>query len=153
MTLEMNQFSMRVIALVSGVLAGSVTGFAGELWGEHAAWAQAAPEQALTILADAQEANANTGVVVATGNVSISYPAESVTAQSQRATYYTQEQRIVLEGNVLITQQQNQLQAESVTYLIEEGTIQATPNSGQQVQSIYVFPQSSSETETPQVVQ
>lgn len=103
-------------------------------------WGQAPSGRALTILADTQEANANTGVITATGNVSIQFPAEGVVAQSQKATYYTQEQRIVLEGGVVITQKQNQLQAEQVTYLVSEGKIEAMPGSGQQVESVYVFP-------------
>lgn len=96
--------------------------------------------RALTIRADIQEANANTGVVTARGNVTINYPAEQVSARSQMLTYFTREQRIILEGGVSISQQQNQLQAERVTYLVEEGTIQAEPASGQQVETIYIFP-------------
>ncbi|MGF1574793.1 MAG: LptA/OstA family protein [Cyanophyceae cyanobacterium] len=107
--------------------------------------------RALTIRADSQEANANTGVVTAQGNVTISYPAEQVTARSQRLTYYTREQRIVLEGGVSISQEQNQLQAETVTYLVEQGTISAEPAAGQQVETIYVFPDPpSADPETPE---
>ncbi|MEN9205244.1 MAG: LptA/OstA family protein [Thermostichales cyanobacterium DRC_bins_46] len=100
------------------------------------AWAQGA---SLTIRADVQEANAITGVIVATGNVQISYPAQNLVATAQRATYFTKEQRVVLEGGVSVTQNANRLQAETITYLISEGTIQARPASGQQVETIYVF--------------
>jgi len=103
-----------------------------------AAWAQ---RSSLTIRADVQEANALTGIITATGNVQISYPAQNVVATAQRATYFTREQRVVLEGGVNVTQDSNRLQAESITYLIAEGTIQARPASGQQVETIYVFPE------------
>lgn len=129
----------------------------GSLWivglGLTTGWtgsALAQDNRALTIRADSQEANANTGVVTAQGNVSIGYPAEGVTARSQKLTYYTQEQRIVLEGEVSITQQQNQLQAERVTYLVEQGTIQAEPAPGQQVETIYIFPDPAGPSETPE---
>lgn len=104
-------------------------------------WAQESPERALRIRADSQEANATTGVIVARGNVGITYPAENVQAQAQLATYYTREQRIVLEGQVQISQDQNQLRAEKVTYLVETGEIQAEPQGGDQVESVYVFPE------------
>ncbi|NJK63542.1 MAG: hypothetical protein HC921_13415 [Synechococcaceae cyanobacterium SM2_3_1] len=108
-------------------------------------WAQESPERALRIRADSQEANATTGVIIARGNVGITYPAENVQAQAQLATYYTREQRIVLEGQVQISQDQNQLRAEKVTYLVESGEIQAEPQGGDQVESVYVFPESNLE--------
>lgn len=97
-------------------------------------------ERALIIKADSQEANSNTGIITAKGNVSITYPVEDVTARSQKATYYVQEQRILLEGSVTITQRENKLQAEKVTYLLTDGTIQADPAGGQQVESVYILP-------------
>ncbi|MDX2271255.1 MAG: LptA/OstA family protein [Cyanobacteriota bacterium] len=100
----------------------------------------AQPSRAISITADSQEANANTGVIIAVGNVSISYPAEQVTAKAQKAIYYTQEQRIELEGQVVITQKQNRLQAEKITYQVREGTIQALPSAGQQVETLYILP-------------
>ncbi len=125
----------------------AITGWAvglSLLWGGYG-WAQESPERALRIRADSQEANATTGVIVARGNVGITYPAENVQAQAQLATYFTREQRIVLEGQVLITQDQNQLRAEKVTYLVETGEIQAEPQGGDQVESVYVFPESALE--------
>ncbi|MEM9566762.1 MAG: LptA/OstA family protein [Cyanobacteria bacterium P01_E01_bin.34] len=97
-------------------------------------------ERALTVVADSQSANTNTGVIVAEGNVTIRYPAEQVVGQSQKATYYTREQRIVMEGNVDVVQGDNRLQAETVTYLLERNTIEALPTAGGQVESVYVFP-------------
>lgn len=99
-----------------------------------------AQDRALTILADIQSADANAGIIQADGNVIIRYPAESIEATAQQATYYTNEQRIVLQGGVTITQNQNTVQAETVTYLVLTGTIEAAPASGQQVESVYFFP-------------
>ncbi|MEL7083911.1 MAG: LptA/OstA family protein [Cyanobacteria bacterium J06597_1] len=102
--------------------------------------AMAQSERALTVVADSQSANTNTGVIVAEGNVTIRYPAEQVVGQSQKATYYTREQRIVMEGSVDVVQGDNRLQAETVTYLLERNTIEALPTAGGQVESVYVFP-------------
>ncbi len=103
------------------------------------AWSQ--NPRAISINADAQEANANTGVFTAIGNVTLNFPAERLTARAQRAVYYSREQRIELEGQVTISQGDNQLQAEKVIYRIDQGTIQAVPVAGRQVESIYVLPE------------
>ena len=135
--------------IVAGATGSLLLGMVGIMTMAGSALAQ--DSRALTIRADSQEANANTGVVTAQGNVTISYPAEQVTARSQRLTYYTREQRIVLEGGVSISQEQNQLQAETVTYWVEQGTISAEPAAGQQVETIYVFPDPpSAAPETPE---
>ncbi|MFS8886701.1 LptA/OstA family protein [Synechococcus sp. H70.2] len=103
------------------------------------AWGQ--NPRAISISADVQEANANTGVFVATGNVTLSFPAERLTARAQKAVYYSKEQRIELEGRVTIRQGENQLQAEKVIYHLGKGILQAVPLPGQQVESIYVLPE------------
>ncbi|MGQ9838636.1 MAG: LptA/OstA family protein [Cyanobacteriota bacterium] len=119
---------------LGGLLAvGLFLGTGIPAWGQN--------PRAISISADAQEANANTGVFTAIGNVTLSFPAERLTARAQRAVYYSQEQRIELEGQVTITQGDNQLQAEKVIYRIDQGTIQAVPVAGQQVESIYVLPE------------
>jgi lipopolysaccharide export system protein LptA len=100
----------------------------------------AAPGQALTLRADVQEANAITGVITARGNVQINYPARQIQATSVQAQYYSREKRIVLQGDVYVLQGSNSLRGETVTYLIEEGRFVAMPNSGQQVESIYLVP-------------
>jgi lipopolysaccharide export system protein LptA len=99
-----------------------------------------APGQALTLRADVQEANAITGVITARGNVQINYPARQIQATSVQAQYYSREKRIVLQGDVYVLQGSNSLRGETVTYLIDEGRFVALPNSGQQVESIYVVP-------------
>lgn len=96
------------------------------------------PSQALTLRADVQEANAVTGVITARGNVQINYPARQIQATSVQAQYYSRERRIVLTGNVYVLQNGNSLQGEVITYLIDEGRFVALPDSGQQVESIYI---------------
>ncbi len=96
---------------------------------------------ALTIRADVQEANANTGVVTARGNVRIDYPARQIVATAAQAQYFANEQKIVLSGNVVITQQGvNSIRAETVTYLVNDGQFIALPPKEQQVESVYVIP-------------
>ncbi|MFQ3614368.1 MAG: LptA/OstA family protein [Cyanobacteriota bacterium] len=119
---------------LGGLLAvGLLLGSGIPAWGQN--------PRAISINADFQEANANTGVFIATGNVTLNFPAERLSARAQRAVYYSQEQRIELEGQVTISQGDNQLQAEKVIYRIDQGTIQAVPVAGRQVESIYVLPE------------
>jgi lipopolysaccharide export system protein LptA len=96
----------------------------------------------ITLRADVQEANANTGIITARGNVRIDYPARQIVATSTQAQYYSRERRIILTGNVHIQQEGNSIRAETVTYLIDEGRFVATPNTSQQVESIYIVPES-----------
>lgn len=95
-----------------------------------------APQQALTLKADIQQANANTGVVTARGNVQLIYPARQIQATAFQAQYFSRERRIVLSGNVYVLQQGNSLRAETVTYLIDEGRFVALPTPNRQVESV-----------------
>lgn len=96
---------------------------------------------ALTIRADVQEANANTGVVTARGNVRIDYPARQIVATAAQAQYFANEQKIVLSGNVVVTQQGvNSIRAETITYLVDTGQFIALPAKDQQVESVYIVP-------------
>jgi lipopolysaccharide export system protein LptA len=100
---------------------------------------QAQTNTALTIRADVQEANSNTGVVTATGNVKMSYPARQIDAIAEQAQYFSKEQRVVLTGNVIVTQEGvNSIKAQTVTYLVSEGKFVASPPANQQVETIYV---------------
>ena len=102
---------------------------------------QAQTNTALTIRADIQEANSNTGVVTATGNVRMSYPARQIDAIAEQAQYFSKEQRVVLTGNVIVTQEGvNSIKAQTVTYLVSEGKFVASPPANQQVETIYVVP-------------
>lgn len=87
------------------------------------------------------EANSNTGVVTAIGNVRIDYPNRQIFSTSAQAQYYSNEQRIVLSGNVYVDQQGNTLRAETVTYLITEGRFVATPAANRQVEAVYNLPE------------
>ncbi len=102
---------------------------------------QAQSNTALTIRADVQEANSITGVVTATGNVKMSYPARQIDAVAEQAQYFSKEQRVVLTGNVVVTQEGvNSIKAQTITYLVSEGKFVASPPNNQQVESIYVVP-------------
>lgn len=104
--------------------------------------AQAQTGGAITLRSDIQEANAATGTITARGNVQIEYPSRSIQATSAQADYFSNEQRIVLSGNVVVTQRGNTLRAEVVTYLIEEDRFVATPRPNDQVEAVYILPES-----------
>lgn len=95
---------------------------------------------AIQLKASRVEANSTTGVVTAVGSVRIDYPSRQIFATAAQAQYYSQEQRIVLSGNVDVIQEGNTLQAETVTYLIEEGRFVATPGADSQVEAVYLLP-------------
>ncbi|PSN13914.1 hypothetical protein C7271_22105 [filamentous cyanobacterium CCP5] len=97
----------------------------------------------ITLRSDIQEANAQTGVVTARGNVQIDYPARAIYATAAQAQYFSNEQRIVLSGDVVVLQEGNRLVAETVTYLVEEGRFVALPNPNEQVEATYIVPASS----------
>lgn len=102
---------------------------------------------ALTIRADIQQANANTGIVIAKGNVQMSYPARKIQATATQAQYFSRERRVILTGNVYVLQQGNSLRAETITYLIDEGRFVALPQSKQQVESIFLVPDTNISTQ------
>ncbi|NEQ53763.1 MAG: hypothetical protein F6K11_27130 [Leptolyngbya sp. SIO3F4] len=106
---------------------------------------QAQSAGSIKLRADIQEADANTGIITARGNVKIDYPEEAIYATSAQAQYYSRERRIILTGNVFVQQEANTLQAEIVTYLIDEGRFIATPNDNEQVESVYVLPEPAEE--------
>jgi lipopolysaccharide export system protein LptA len=96
---------------------------------------------ALQLKASRVEANSNTGVVTAIGNVRIDYPSRQIFATAAQAQYYSRDQRIVLSGNVDVEQEGNTLRAETVTYLIAEGRFVATPGVNEQVEAVYLLPE------------
>lgn len=125
--------------------------------GANAQSAAPSNPQAMQLRANATEANAKTGVVVARGNVQINYPARQIQATSAQAVYYSKEGRIVLTGNVYILQQGNSLRGEEITYLVNEGRFVAVPQQNRQVEAIYLVndapaapaPQAPAPTATP----
>ena len=109
--------------------------------------AQNLPETgSITIRSDSQEANSETGIITANGNVQINYPARQIQATATQAQYYSRERRLVLNGNVYVIQAGNSMRAESMTYLIDEARFIATPKTDRQVESTYIINELSSET-------
>ncbi len=100
-----------------------------------------AQRRSLTLRADMQQANAKTGVIVANGNVQLSYPARQIQATANAANYYSRERRIVLSGNVYVLQAGSSLRAESITYLIDEGRFVALPQNQKQVEATILIPE------------
>lgn len=104
--------------------------------------------RALTIRADVQQANSDTGVIYARGNVQLNYPARQIQATAAQAQYFSRERRIVLSGNVYVLQEGNSLQAETITYYIDQGRFVALPKSNRQVESVVLV--TDSKPSTPQ---
>ena len=93
------------------------------------------PSGLVTVESDLQQADNVTGVVTATGNVKITYPPKKqVQATARQAQYFTKEERIILIGDVEVTQDGgNRLNAERVTYLVLEDRLIADPATSDQV--------------------
>jgi lipopolysaccharide export system protein LptA len=98
-------------------------------------------------------------VVTARGNVQIFYPSRQLQGTAVQAQYFSRERRLVLTGNVYVLQEGNSMRAESMTYLIDEGRFIATPDTKQQVESIYLVteaeetpPQPASSTSPPPLI-
>jgi len=103
-------------------------------------------ENTLTVRSDVQEANSETGVITARGNVQINYPIQDLEATSAQAQYFRSERRLVLTGNVHVLQGENSIRAEKVTYFLQEGRFVAQPKEEQQVTSTYVVPEPQNDT-------
>jgi lipopolysaccharide export system protein LptA len=96
----------------------------------------------LTVRSDIQEANSETGVITARGNVQVFYPSRKLQATAAQAQYFSRERRLVLSGNVYVLQEGNSMRAETMTYLVDEGRFIATPQGNQHVESIYIVKES-----------
>ncbi|ABB35000.1 LptA/OstA family protein [Synechococcus sp. CC9605] len=95
---------------------------------------QMADAGVITIESDLQSADNGTGVITASGNVRLVHAGRGLVATSRQAQYFTEEDRIVLSGDVDVIQANgNQLRADRFTYLLEEGRAIASPVPGQQV--------------------
>ncbi|HEY9889106.1 MAG TPA: LptA/OstA family protein, partial [Candidatus Obscuribacterales bacterium] len=103
------------------------------------AQAQTGEQGTITLRADVQEANAITGVITARGNVQIEYPVRDIYATSAQAQYFSEENRMILSGNVVVLQEGNRLEAETVTYLVDEGRFIALPQPNDQVETTYIL--------------
>jgi lipopolysaccharide export system protein LptA len=111
--------------------------------------AQNQGRRALTIRADIQQANSDTGVIYARGNVQLSYPARQIQATATQAQYFSRERRIVLSGNVYVLQEGNSLQADTITYYIDQGRFVALPQGNRQVESIVLVTDAKPSTLSP----
>ena len=95
---------------------------------------QTADAGAITIESDLQSADNVTGVITASGNVRLVHAGRGLVATSRQAQYFTEEDRIVLSGDVDVIQADgNLLRADRFTYLLEEERAVAIPLPGQQV--------------------
>jgi lipopolysaccharide export system protein LptA len=103
------------------------------------AQAQTGDGRAMTIRSDVQEADRNTEVITARGNVQIDYPSRQIQATAAQAQYFNRERRIVLSGNVYVLQNGNSMRGETITYLIDEGRFIALPKGNRQVESTYII--------------
>ncbi|QDZ38991.1 OstA family protein [Euhalothece natronophila Z-M001] len=131
-----------VLPLKYGLLA--VTLFSVVILPNHRSIAQSANgngNNRMTVTSDIQEANSETGVISARGNVRINYPVQELEATSAQAQYFQGERRLVLTGDVDVMQAGNNIQAERVTYFMEEGRFVATPKEQEQVRSTFVIPE------------
>ncbi len=103
----------------------------------------------ITIESDIQSADSVTGVVTAVGNVRIVYPARGIVATARQAQYFSNEDRVVLTGDVdVIREGANTLKGERVVYLLEEEQAEAYPEPGAQVFTS-VFIKSNKSAQTP----
>lgn len=137
---QARRFGYHPLLLTLGLLLGA--GFSAVLALLPPQTAQAQDGGTITLRSDVQEANAATGVITARGNVQIEYPARDIYATSAQAQYFSNERRIVLTGNVVVLQEGNSLRAETVTYLVDEERFVALPQPDQQVETIYILPES-----------
>ena len=95
---------------------------------------QTADAGVITIESDLQSADNSTGVITASGNVRLVHAGRGLVATSRQAQYFTEEDRIVLSGDVDVIQADgNLLRADRFTYLLEDGRAIARPLPGQQV--------------------
>ena len=95
---------------------------------------QTADAGVITIESDLQSADNSTGVITASGNVRLVHAGRGLVATSRQAQYFTEEDRIVLSGDVdVIRADGNQLRADRFIYLLDEGRAVASPVPGQQV--------------------
>ncbi|MBC7515305.1 MAG: hypothetical protein H7237_02540 [Alkalinema sp. FL-bin-369] len=111
-----------------------------------------AQQQTMQLRANVTEANSKTGVVVARGNVQITYAARQIEATAAQAVYFSKEGKIVLSGDVNILQEGNRLRGETVTYLVNEGRFVALPQENSQVEATYLIKETPATAPAPAIV-
>lgn len=104
----------------------------------------------VTIESDRQQADNATGVVTATGNVRITYPGRGMVATARQAQYYSREGRLILSGDVDVTDADGQrIRAERIVYRLDSERIVAEPQPGRQVTSRLKLRQQASPAPAP----
>jgi len=94
------------------------------------------PDSLVTIESDVQQADNQTGIVTATGNVRITYPEKGMVATSKQAQYFSREGRLVLSGDVDVIDADGQrIRAERLVYQLDQERLLAQPAKGKQVMS------------------
>ncbi|MEB3257429.1 MAG: LPS-assembly protein LptD [Cyanobacteriota bacterium] len=109
------------------------------VWAVEAA-ASSAPaiqeDSLVTIESDVQQADNQTGIVTATGNVKITYPEKGMVATSKQAQYFSKEGRLILSGDVDVIDSDGQrIRAERLVYQLDQERLLAQPAQGKQVMS------------------
>lgn len=96
----------------------------------------------LTIYSNIQEADTKAEIITAQGKVRLIYPGKKLQALANniKYNYRTQGEQIVLSGNATIFQNGSSLQAETITYFVDEDRFVAKQKPGVPVKSIYVIP-------------
>jgi lipopolysaccharide export system protein LptA len=90
----------------------------------------------VTIESDLQQADNQTGIVTATGNVRITYPDKGMVATSKQAQYFSKEGRLVLSGDVDVIDADGQrIRADRLVYQLDQERLLAKPAQGKQVMS------------------
>jgi len=90
----------------------------------------------VTIESDIQQADNQTGIVTATGNVRITYPDKGMVATSRQAQYFSKEGRLILSGDVDVIDADGQrIRADRLVYQLDQERLLAKPAQGKQVMS------------------
>jgi lipopolysaccharide export system protein LptA len=124
------------LALLTAAISSAVgSGIAAEP-AQKPTQAAADPAGLVTIESDVQQADNQTGIVTATGNVRITYPDRGMVATSRQAQYFSREGRLVLTGDVDVIDADGQrIRAERLTYNLDQERLLAQPSDGKQVTS------------------
>jgi lipopolysaccharide export system protein LptA len=129
-------FRAASLALITAAISfGVVSGIAAEPT-QRPNQAASDPAALVTIESDVQQADNQTGIVTATGNVRITYPGRGMVATSRQAQYFSREGRLVLTGDVDVVDADGQrIRAERLTYNLDQERLLAQPSDGKQVTS------------------
>jgi len=94
----------------------------------------------IIIESDRQISDASNGVFSAIGNVKINYPVRGIIATSDQAKYLRTERKIILIGDVEVTQKGlNSISAEEVIFFVDDNRILANSKSDDQVLTKFIL--------------